>query len=115
MTPGAVLEWTDPIGRVRTTSPVDALAALVLRAADGAPVPTAEAALPVDAEPFSRAEFALEHLARPGHRSFRQPRVEYCRTPELRPVDVEGGRPDPHRRASGRRGRRSRWPDLPPF
>lgn len=115
MMTGAVLEWTDPTGRVRTTTPIDALASLVVRAADGAPVPTAEAAVRVDAEPFSRMEFALEHLVRPGHRLQRRHRVEYCRTPELHPVHVEGGRPDPHRRASGRRGRRSRWPDLPPF
>ncbi len=114
MMPGAALEWTDPTGRVRTTTPIDALAALVLRAADGAPAPSPVAVGP--GRPSRSARWSSPwNTSRVPAPAPGQHRVEYCRTPSSPRFHVEGGRPGPHRRASGRRGRRSRWPDLPPF
>ena len=106
MMPGAVLEWTDPTGRVRTTTPIDALAALVLRAADGAPVPSR------GRRPRGRHRSRSARWSSPRNTSLvpapapaPAPR-RVLPNPRAPPRShVEGGRPGPHRRASGRRGR----------
>ncbi|MFQ6173059.1 hypothetical protein ACK8HX_15745, partial [Oryzobacter sp. R7] len=62
MMPGAVLEWTDPTGRVTTTHPQDALHGAVLPAPDQTPARPSQTA----GEPASlgdtRSGIQLEHL-----------------------------------------------------
>ncbi|WP_392544982.1 HNH endonuclease signature motif containing protein [Oryzobacter telluris] len=145
MLPGALMEWTDPTGRVRTTHPIDALAVVVL-AGSGASVAAEE----VEARPaervtgeFSTVEFDLEHLlaatsmrsssrevdgagrgsqtgvssrAVIGATSARRVRVETCRTAEVRGLLVDAGAGTrPGCGTGGVRTRRHRWPDEPPF
>ncbi len=129
MLPGALLEWTDPTGRVRTTQPIDALAVVVLAGPRGS-VAVEEIghgtspAGPVEGE-FSRLEYALEHLlasasTSPSSRATGAPArpagVETCRTAQVRGLLVEAGAgPRPGCGTSRGRKRRSRWPDEPPF
>ena len=66
LAPDGTVRWTDPTGRTRTTSPVDALDAVVLPgAADeaGVPASTSRSRTELPEGPHSAWEFVLEHLA----------------------------------------------------
>lgn len=130
MLAGAVLEWTDPLGRLRATMPVDALHGAVLQRVPDAPTvepPAADdghAAELVTEPEFSRLEFALEHLAGvvpPRHRPAAKARseVDLCRTAERRGLEVDLAALGARRcGAAGFRSRRvaePQWPDVPPF
>lgn len=100
MRPGALVEWTDPLGRVRTTAPADALHGLVLPATDRNPE-RRDASTPGDRlEPaFSGLEFALEHL------------LAGARAPTAPNSSAIGAARDRHTQRTGR----TDWPDEPPF
>ncbi|WP_377643738.1 HNH endonuclease signature motif containing protein [Oryzobacter terrae] len=145
MLPGALMEWTDPTGRVRWTHPIDALAAVVL-AGSGGPVVLEEVeghqAEPVTRE-FSTVDFDLEHLLAgvppnsmsrvrgdigrrlrtstgstadaTGALGWRE-RVETCRTAEFRGLVLHADTGSRPGCGTGRvRSRRNRWPDAPSF
>jgi hypothetical protein len=116
------VSWTDPTGRTRTTSPVDALSTVVLPgAADESrlPTPTSRARTDLPDGPHSAWEFVLEHLVTgprppPAWRDElgRQHRVEHVAVRS----SVLAGDPDawPHRPRRLRRWR-CRDGDPPPF
>jgi hypothetical protein len=71
LAPDGVATWTDPTGRVRTTSPVDALHATILTTPPtrpGEPTPvvsTSRARTVIPDGPHTELEFRLEHLLAP--------------------------------------------------
>ena len=108
----ATATWTDPTGRVRTTTPLDALQALVL-----APEPTEHASSTTTADTTTPAgtttstwsvletilELRAEHTQAAGHHWFGRPTHRRCSST----ADLRAG--------WARRRAHAAFPDLPPF
>ncbi len=131
LAPDGTVTWTDPTGRVRTTTPADALTCTVLGGAatpEAAPASTSITLTALPDGPHSDLEFRLEHLAaaasrKAGGLSRRHPPVSAWRgdygirhgaelTPTTAVILLEEST-TPCRRPR-RRGRRT-FPDEPPF
>ncbi|MBM6401898.1 HNH endonuclease signature motif containing protein [Phycicoccus sonneratiae] len=107
LAPEGTMTWTDPTGRVRTTTPLDALGATVLPDIGSDRAPTPRAISPRDGRgPFSRLEFHLEHALGDA-----DPPLRRCRFDHHRPLDPVLVHGPAHRR----RERPPPRPDLPPF